>query len=118
MSGPSASISLISLSILARRFRWFTADTFSHTVTSDDGFFDFGELKPGETFSVRFDELGKWRYHSTMDPNMTGSVIVRVPGWGEATALGESISGLAQPTGGSTQPASDSSASLDSSVLS
>jgi plastocyanin len=72
---------------------WINVDTRSHTVTSDDGAFDSGEMKPGQTFTFTFDESGKWRYHSELDSNMTGSVIVgEYSRGGESTAPAESAS--------------------------
>lgn len=58
--------------------RWINRDTKAHTVTADDGSFDSGVLEPGQAFSVTFNELGWWPYHSELDPGMTGSVGVGV----------------------------------------
>ncbi len=57
---------------------WINRDTKAHTVTADDGSFDSGELEPGQSFSVTFNELGWWTYHSELDLDMTGSVGVGV----------------------------------------
>jgi hypothetical protein len=73
-------------------------------VTADDGSFDSGVLKPGEFFDFRFDALGKWTYHSELDPGMTGSVIVGQ----EATLPGDSADDASMPpTETSTLPTHD-----------
>jgi plastocyanin len=87
---------------------WFNDDANPHTVTADDGSFDSGELKQNQTYSVRFDVEGKWYYHSALDPDMTGSVIVRVPSGGEATAPGDSTSQPTQSTDNAAQPTASS----------
>ncbi|MDQ3833953.1 MAG: cupredoxin domain-containing protein [Actinomycetota bacterium] len=56
--------------------QWNNVDTKSHTVTSDDGAFDSGEIRPGQTFNFKFDEPGRWHYHSELDPDFQGTIIV------------------------------------------
>lgn len=56
---------------------WTNMDSNPHTVTLDDGSLDSEELQPGDSYSIDFgDEPGTWTYHSTLDPDMTGSVTV------------------------------------------
>ncbi len=80
---------------------WFNIDSKSHTVTDDNGWFDSGEMKPGDTFAVTFDQgPGKWSYHSTLDPDWKGgSIVVDDPsgGGGKSTSLGESAANPSQP---------------------
>ena len=55
---------------------WFNADSNPHSVTADDGSFDSGKIKAGETFTFTFDEgPGTWSYHSTLDPSWGGGTI-------------------------------------------
>jgi nitrite reductase (NO-forming) len=64
---------------------WQNGDIVFHTVTSGtstgsagtpDGAFDSGEIEPGESFSVAFDEPGTFDYYCVPHPWMVGSVIV------------------------------------------
>lgn len=61
---------------------WRNDDLSAHTVTSGiipsgpDGNFDSGLILPGETFSHRFNETGKYPYYCMMHPWATGSVSV------------------------------------------
>ncbi|MBI3639274.1 MAG: cupredoxin domain-containing protein [Thaumarchaeota archaeon] len=54
-----------------------------HTVTSvkagtqnPDGIFDSNMIKPGQTFSYKFDKAGTYEYICTIHPHMHGTVIV------------------------------------------
>lgn len=56
---------------------WTNVSTRTHTVTSDTGVFDSGNLLGGAHFSVRFDTVGTYRYHCTIHPSIVGEVDVR-----------------------------------------
>jgi len=52
-------------------------DGVSHTVTSDDGRFpSSGPLAPGTGYSVTFPDPGRYGYHCSIHPSMTGIVVV------------------------------------------
>jgi len=55
---------------------WTNQDSANHTVTSDDGAFDSGQLAQGDTYSWTFDTPGTYTYHCANHPNMTASVTV------------------------------------------
>lgn len=55
---------------------WTNKDGAAHTVTSDDGLFDSGNLSKGDTFQYTFEQAGTFEYHCTLHSNMTGKVIV------------------------------------------
>ena len=61
---------------------WTNADSVSHTVTSGDpnagpsGIFDSNLIKPGNTFTHRFDSVGTTPYFCSVHPWMTGKVTV------------------------------------------
>ena len=46
-----------------------------HTAT-DKGAFDSGKIKPGDAFSVRFEQSGTFRYHCEIHPFMHGKIVV------------------------------------------
>ena len=47
----------------------------THTTTSDTGLWN-KTLAPGATFSRVFNRAGTFRYHCSIHPSMTGSIIV------------------------------------------
>jgi plastocyanin len=48
----------------------------AHTAT-DRGAFDSGHIQPGDSFSVRFERKGTFRYHCEIHPFMHGKIVVR-----------------------------------------
>ena len=64
---------------------WTFSGEAPHTVTADDDSFDSGEMTTGE-FSMRFDEVGTYRYYCTLHGGPGGegmSAIVVVEGSGD-----------------------------------
>jgi plastocyanin len=56
---------------------WINDDSGRHTVTSkDDGIFDSGIMRKGQSFSYTFDKAGEYPYYCTLHPNMVGTVVV------------------------------------------
>jgi plastocyanin len=55
---------------------WTNNDSVAHTVTSTDGAFDTGDIAPGASASVTFDNAGTFAYICSIHPSMTGSVDV------------------------------------------
>lgn len=55
---------------------WYNADIAVHTVTSDTGLFDSGDLAPGDTWSYTFAEAGTYTYHCIPHAFMKGTVVV------------------------------------------
>ena len=56
---------------------WTNKDSVAHTVTSDSGVFNSGNLANGATFSNTFNTAGTFAYHCSIDTNMTGTIIVQ-----------------------------------------
>ena len=56
---------------------WTNNDSSPHTVTSNGGSFDSGNMAPGQTYSFTFSEPGTYTYHCTYHPWMVGTVIVK-----------------------------------------
>lgn len=55
---------------------WYNAGGVTHTVTSDSGAFDSGNLAPGQSFSMTFSTPGTYSYHCAIHPGMTGMIRV------------------------------------------
>jgi plastocyanin len=58
------------------RVTWINRDSVDHTVTADDGDFDSGNLKRGESFSEAFEDAGTFDYHCSIHPNIRGTITV------------------------------------------
>lgn len=56
---------------------WSNGSPRVHTVTSDTGLFDAGQLAPGASFARQFDDPGTYAYHCTIHAGMVGEVDVR-----------------------------------------
>ena len=55
---------------------WTNTDPVPHTVTSDAGLWDSGDIASGGSFSRAFLIAGSFGYHCSMHPAMTGRVVV------------------------------------------
>lgn len=55
---------------------WTNFDSVTHTVTSDTGLFDSGNIGSGKTYSYKFTTAGSYPYHCTIHTYMTGTVVV------------------------------------------
>jgi plastocyanin len=55
---------------------WTNNDSITHTVTSNTGLFESGNMAKGATFSHTFNQKGTFDYHCTIHPSMTGKIIV------------------------------------------
>ena len=56
--------------------KWTNNDSVAHTVTSDTGLFDSGELASGDSYSFTFSQAGTFAYHCAMHPSMVASIVV------------------------------------------
>jgi plastocyanin len=56
---------------------WTNVSVRTHTVTSDTGLFDSGQVQSDDRFGFQFNEVGTYRYHCTIHPSITGEVDVR-----------------------------------------
>lgn len=56
---------------------WRNRDPLAHTVTSDDGAFDSGNIQPEAGWSHTFATPGTYTYHCTPHPHMKATVVVR-----------------------------------------
>jgi len=55
---------------------WANLDGIQHTVTSDDGAVDSGNIDGDSDFEQTFDEAGDFAYHCEIHPSMTGTITV------------------------------------------
>ena len=55
---------------------WKNNDTTEHQIVSDTGSFKSQVLKPGETFTQKFDIESSYSYHDAMKASLTGAVHV------------------------------------------
>ena len=59
--------------------RWRNDDTRNHQVVSTTGAFASPVLRPGRTFTFRFDVAGTYRYRDALNPTVTGTIRVAGP---------------------------------------
>jgi len=57
--------------------RWTNSGSHRHTVTSDTGLWESGELDAGGTYGRTFTETGTYPYHCALHPQMKGEVVVK-----------------------------------------
>ena len=79
---------------------WTNFDESVHSVTADDRSFDSGNLATGQSYALRFDVPGTYRYHCEPHPFMHGTVAVR------GTATSESTTSTTQPPETTSPPGS------------
>lgn len=56
--------------------QWTNRGKQKHTVTSDKGLWDSGDLDPGATYSRTFDSPGTYTYNCRHHKGMTGTIVV------------------------------------------
>ncbi len=56
---------------------WTNKDPATHTVTSDTGVFESGNLAASASYSYVFSKAGTFNYHCSIHPSMKGSVVVQ-----------------------------------------
>jgi hypothetical protein len=59
---------------------WRNDGPSAHTATADDGTFNSGILRTGDSSSATFNQLGSYDYVCTLHPQMTGTVVVESVG--------------------------------------
>lgn len=56
---------------------WTNKDATTHTVTSNNGLFDSGNINDGEVYKHQFTAIGTYTYKCTIHPSMTAKIIVQ-----------------------------------------
>ncbi len=72
-AGPSAAVKLVNFKFTPAQLTvkvgttvvWTSEDGVPHTVTADDGSFNSGNLKKGDSFKFTFTKAGKFPYYCT-----------------------------------------------------
>lgn len=75
ISGNAFSPSNLSVKV-GQTVTWTNSDGYAHTVVSDDGTINSGNLDTGKTFSSSFSKTGTYAYHCSIHPYMTGTITV------------------------------------------
>jgi plastocyanin len=68
--------------------KWMNKGTHKHTVTSNKGLWDSGDLAPGATYSVTFTTPGTYYYYCRHHKGMQGTIVVGSGGYGGAQPSG------------------------------
>jgi plastocyanin len=76
---------------------WANAGPTDHTATANDGAFDTGTLKAGQSGSHTFASAGTFAYHCTLHPFMRGTVEVVAAASAPAPSGGSATTGTATP---------------------
>lgn len=56
--------------------KWTNKDGVTHTVTSDNGLFNSGNIASNGTYTYSFTSTGTFEYHCAIHPSMLGTVKV------------------------------------------
>jgi plastocyanin len=63
---------------------WTNYGSHKHTVTSDDGTWDSGDMLPNTSYSWTFPVAGTYRYHCKHHEGMVGTIVVTDKGQGRS----------------------------------
>ncbi len=79
---------------------WTNDDSTTHTVTSDTGVWDSGNLSPGQTYTRQFNDTGTFPYHCSIHvgQGMKGTIIVATGTPTVSPSVAASASPTASPT--------------------
>ncbi|MGE5420210.1 MAG: cupredoxin family copper-binding protein [Chloroflexota bacterium] len=75
IQGSSFSPATITIQA-GTKITWRNKDGMTHTVTSDSGIFDSGNLASNGSYSYTFATPGSYPYHCNLHAGMTGTVTV------------------------------------------
>ena len=56
---------------------WKFEDSTPHTVAADDNSFTSSPMSKGQTYTHTFDSAGTVKYHCSIHPFMTGTIVVK-----------------------------------------
>jgi len=70
---------------------WINKANATQNVVSDSGLFNSGNLTNGMSYNYTFNQSGTYPYHSSVNPSMTGSIIVSASSNSSNTSGGSGI---------------------------
>lgn len=70
---------------------WINKANATQNVVSDSGLFNSGNLTNGMSYNYTFNQSGTYPYHSSVNPSMTGSIIVSASSSSSNTSGGSGI---------------------------
>ncbi|MFC1653645.1 cupredoxin domain-containing protein [Patescibacteria group bacterium] len=77
---------------------WTNDDTTEHTATDDGLSWDSDIISPGETGSITLIYAGTYTYSDTIDPSLTGTIVVQAASESGATPTPTPATGGTTPT--------------------
>ena len=83
VSGPHVDIDNFTFSpktltvTVGMTVTWINQDDIPHRVASDDNVFASDALDTGDRYSYRFTAPGTYRYHCSIHPKMTATIVVQ-----------------------------------------
>jgi plastocyanin len=69
---------------------WINKANATQDVVSDNGLFNSGNLSNGMSYNYTFNQSGTYPYHSSINPSMTGTIIVSSSSNGSSNSSGSS----------------------------
>ena len=71
---------------------WINKANATQDVVSDNGLFNSGNLTNGMSYNYTFNQSGTYPYHSSINPSMTGTIVVSSSSTGSSNSSGGSDS--------------------------
>ena len=69
---------------------WINKANATQDVVSDNGLFNSGNLTNGMSYNYKFNQSGTYPYHSSINPSMTGTIVVSSSSTGSSNSSGGS----------------------------
>ena len=73
---------------------WINKENATQNVVSDSGLFGSGNLTNGKSYNYTFNQTGTYPYHSSINPSMTGTIIVSSSSTSSNSSGGSGSSGI------------------------
>lgn len=73
---------------------WINKANATQAVVSDSGLFSSGNLTNGMSYNYTFNQSGTYPYHSSINPSMTGTIIVSSSSTSSSNSSGSGSSGI------------------------